>query len=87
MLSKCQVLIADFQNIPIGTNKNLVPNFFDKKSCASLWKPSLLFEARIKTKKIYWLLEFNQLQWLKCNTKKIVETEKMVPKMGKCFTN
>ena len=31
MLSKCQVLIADFQNIPIGTDKNFMPNFFDKK--------------------------------------------------------
>ena len=39
MLSECQVLIADFHNIPIGNVKKLVPNFFDEKTiCASLWK-------------------------------------------------
>ena len=37
MLSECQVLIADFHNIPIGNVKKLVPNFFDEKTiCASL---------------------------------------------------
>ena len=37
MLSKCQVLIADFHNIPIGNVKKLVPNFFDEKTiCASV---------------------------------------------------
>ena len=29
MLSKYQLRIADFYNIPIGTVKKLVPNFFD----------------------------------------------------------
>ena len=31
MLSKYQLLIADFHNIPIGNVKTLVPNFFDEE--------------------------------------------------------
>ena len=36
MLSEYQLKIADLCNIPLGNNKNVVPNFFDKKVCASL---------------------------------------------------
>ena len=31
MLPACQLNIANSYNIPIGTIKNLVPNFFDKE--------------------------------------------------------
>ena len=31
MLSSYQLKIADLYNIPIGTVKKLVPNFFDKE--------------------------------------------------------
>ena len=34
MLSKYQVFIADFYNIPIGNDKKLVLNFFDKEKYA-----------------------------------------------------
>ena len=30
MLSKYQILIADFHNVPIGNGKKFVPNIFDK---------------------------------------------------------
>ena len=49
-MSKYQLLIADFYEIPIGSFKKLVPNFYDKKKiCASLSKLTHLFKARIKT--------------------------------------
>ena len=54
-----------------------MPNFFNKekwKVCDSLWKFENLIEARIKTKKIHRVLDFNQSQVLKqyveFNTKK-----------------
>ena len=31
LLSKYQLIISDFYNIPIGTVKKLMPNFFDKE--------------------------------------------------------
>ena len=36
MLSDYQLKIADLCNISIGNVKKLVPNFFDKETCASL---------------------------------------------------
>ena len=81
MLSSYQLKIADFYNIPIANVKKIVPNFFDKKVCGSLWKLATLFEARIKTKEIHCALEFNWSQWLKSyvefNKQKIIEVEKM----------
>ena len=77
MLFEYQLKIVDRHNIYIGNVKKLVPNFFNKekwKVCDSLWKFENLIEARIKTKKIHRVLEFNQSQVLKqyveFNTKK-----------------
>ena len=30
-----QSKVADLYNIPIGNNKNLMPNFFDKEKCVA----------------------------------------------------
>ena len=87
MLFKYQLVIADFYNIPIGNVKKLVPNFFDKKSICFIMRT--LFDARIKTKKINRVLEFNwsqMLKWyVKFNTQKRIEAEKNVAKDGKTF--
>ena len=44
-----------------------------------MWKLAILFDARIKTKKIDHVLEFNQSQWLKpyieFNSQKRIEAE------------
>ena len=64
MLSEYQIKIDDSWNISIGNIKRLVYNFFWYiKVCDSLWKLATLLEARIKTKKVYYVLEFNQSQW------------------------
>ena len=66
MLSKYQLKIAYFHNIPIGAVKRLVFNFLDKeKKCSSLSKHATLFHTKIKPENIYSILEFNQPQWLK----------------------
>ena len=53
---------------------------------ASLQKGTILLETRIKNKKIYWVLEFDQSKRLKActefNTQKIIEPEE---NYGKCF--
>ena len=63
--------------------------FFIRKVCSSLSKITILFEARIKPKKIHRLLEFNQLQWLKpyleFNTQKRTQAEKSSGKDGKAL--
>ena len=55
-----QLKIADLYNICIDNVKKLI-----KKICDLLWKLEALLEARVKTKKIHHVLEFNQSQWLK----------------------
>ena len=56
-----------------------------------IMKTYSFFKARIEAKKIYRVLEFNQLQWLKpcaeSNTQKRIETEKNGDKDGKRCTN
>ena len=85
---KYQLMIADFYKNYIWMLKIL---FRQRTICASLWKLATLLEARIKPKKNYCVLEFNQSQWLKpyvkLNTQKIIRAEKMVTKIGKHCTN
>ena len=67
MLSDYQLKNAGEFDFPIGNVQKLMPNFFDKDKCASLWKLTNLFRLRLKLKKkkICPILEFNQLQQLK----------------------
>ena len=59
-LSRYQLKIADFYNVPIGNVKKLVLNIL----CALLWE-LVTTEFTNKTKKVHGVLEFNQSQWLK----------------------
>ena len=59
-LSRYQLKIADFYNVPIGNVKKLVLNIL----CALLWE-LVTTEFMNKTKKVHGVLEFNQSQWLK----------------------
>ena len=56
MLSDYQLKAADLCNIPIDNVKKLVSKVRD-----SLWKLTTLLKIRIDAKKIYRILEFNQL--------------------------
>ena len=56
MLSDYQLKTADLCNIPIDNVKKLVSKVRD-----SLWKLTTLLKIRIDAKKIYRILEFNQL--------------------------
>ena len=74
MLSKYQLKIVDFYNISVSNVKKLVPNSKEKYV---LPYGSLQFYLRLGLKfkkKIHWILELNQSQWLKpymeFNTKK-----------------
>ena len=61
MLSKYQLLITDFYNIPLGNIKKLVPNFFDKENYMLCYENlKILLILRLKLKKIHRALEFNQ---------------------------
>ena len=61
ILSKYQLMIADFYSIPIDNIRKLVPNFFVSKNVRnSLCKLATLLETRIKTRKTHRVLEFNQ---------------------------
>ena len=42
----------------------MVPNFFDKEKYVLHYELATLLQTRIKTKKIYQVLEFNESQWL-----------------------
>ena len=43
MLSDYQLKIADLYNIPIGNNKKIVPNFFDKEKYVILYENLKLY--------------------------------------------
>ena len=60
MLPDYQLKIDDLYNTPIGNVKKLVPNFFDKEKHVFHYENFL--EARIDTKKIHCILQFNQIQ-------------------------
>ena len=75
MLSSYQLKTADLHNIPIGTVKKLVPNFFDKEMYVFYYDNLQLYlRLQQKIKKILRVLKVNQSQWLKpyveFNTKK-----------------
>ena len=38
-----QLKVADLYNIPIGNNKNLMPNFFDKEKCVTHYENLQLY--------------------------------------------
>ena len=91
MLSSYQLKIANVYNIPIGTVKRFMPNFFDKEKYVLHYDNfQFYFRLRLKLKKIHRVLEFNQPQWLKpyfeFNTQKRIEAEKMKTKMEKHCT-
>ena len=50
MLSKYKLMIADIYSIAIGIIKNSVPNFIDKKVCASLQKLITLFKVKVEAR-------------------------------------
>ena len=63
MLSKHQLMIADFYNIPIGNVKKLVLNFFDKERYVLHYENLQLYlRLGLKLQKMHRVLEFNQSQ-------------------------
>ena len=65
MLSDYQLKIVDLYNIPIGNVMKWVPNIFDKEKYVIHYENLQLYlRLRLKLKKIYRVLEFNQSQWL-----------------------
>ena len=68
MLHSYQLKIGDLYKVPIGTVTMLVPNFFDKENYVLCYENLQLYlKLKLKVKQIYWILEFNQSQWLKPN--------------------
>ena len=66
MLSRYQLMIADFYKILVGNTKKLVPRFFDKEKLALNYKKFQLYlRPGLKLKKIHRTLELSQSQWLK----------------------
>ena len=51
ILFEYQLKIADLYNIPICNVEKLVPNFFDKEECDSLWKLTTYWRLGLKPKK------------------------------------
>ena len=83
-----QLRIANLYNIPIGTVKKLVPNFFEKEKHALHYENlQLNLRLGLKLKKIHQVLEFNHSHWVipyvEFNTYKRVESEKHGDKDGK----
>ena len=80
ILSKFQLMNADFHKIHIGDVKKLVPNFFDKEKYV-LHHENLQLYLRLvlKLKNIHCVLDFSQSQWLKpCiefNIQKLIEAK------------
>ena len=65
MMSSYQLNIANFYNIPIVNVTKLVPTLFGKEKYQLHYeKFKTILETKIKTKKIYRVLKFNQTQWL-----------------------
>ena len=65
MLPEYQLKIADLYNIPIDNVKKIVPNFSDKeKYIIRYGNLKLYLSLGLKAKKIHFVLEFNQLQFL-----------------------
>ena len=65
MLSEYQLKIANLYNIPIGSIKKSVPNFFDKEKYVIYyenWQLCLRLGLKLT---IHDVLEFNHSQWLK----------------------
>ena len=63
-------------------SKNGANFFWQRKVCASFWKFTILFKARIKVKKIHRGLEFNQSHYLKPNTEFSTPTRREVERNG-----
>ena len=91
MLSKYQLKIADLYNILIGNVTKLATNFFDKeKNVLHYENLQLYLRLGLQLKK-YWILKFNQSQWLKLHVEfkiqKRIEEKKIMAKMEKHCTN
>ena len=86
-MSDYQFKIGDLSNIPIGNDKKLVSNFFDKEKYVIHYENVQLYlRLGLKLKKDR-VLEFNQSQWLKqcveLRTQKRVKAEENGGKDGK----
>ena len=86
-MSDYQFKIGDLNNIPIGNDKKLVSNFFDKEKYVIHYENMQLYlRLGLKLKKDR-VLEFNQSQWLKqcveLRTQKRVKAEENGGKDGK----
>ena len=92
ILSKHQLMIADFNKIPIGNVKKLVLNFFEKEKYLFHYE-NLHYYLRLglKLKKIHHVLEFDQSRLIKpyveLNIQKRIEAQKNKDKMEKRCTN
>ena len=65
MLSKYQLLIADFHNIPVGNVKKLVYKSFDTEKYVLHQENLQLYLRRGLKLKKHHVLDFNQSQWLR----------------------
>ena len=86
-MSDYQFKIGDLSNIPIGNDKKLVSNFFDKEKYVIHYENVQLYlRLGLKLKKDR-VLEFNQSQWLKqcveLRTQKRIKAEENGGKDGK----
>ena len=86
-MSDYQFKIGDLSNIPIGNDKKLVSNFFDKEKYVIHYENVQLYlRLGLKLKKDR-VLEFNQSQWRKqcveLRTQKRVKAEENGGKDGK----
>ena len=89
MLSKHQLMISDFYNIPFGNVKKI--NFIETEKYVLHYENLQLYlKLRLKLTKKYYVLAFNLSQWLKINIKinkqKGIDAEKMVTRMKKHCT-
>ena len=63
MMSHSQILIVDFNNIPIANVKKLVPNFFDKEKYVLHYENwELYLRIGLKLKKLHPVSECKQSQ-------------------------
>ena len=62
MLSEYELKIVDFYNIPIYSNKKLLPNFFDNEIYVIHYKNLQLYlRLGLKLKKIHLISEFSHI--------------------------